>query len=52
MQEGASLNKLLTVALEGGEDPVGAVPRFWYWQVSDMARALREIRESAPEADP
>ncbi|WP_031102393.1 hypothetical protein [Streptomyces sp. NRRL S-146] len=42
---------MLTVAVEEGDDRVDAVPRFWCWQVSDMAIALREIREKAPQAD-
>ncbi|WJV44546.1 hypothetical protein [Streptomyces flavofungini] len=51
-QEGASLNQLLTAAIEEGDDRLEAEPLFWYGQVSDMAVALREIREKAPQADP
>ncbi|MFG2141896.1 hypothetical protein [Streptomyces sp. NPDC048650] len=52
VQERASLNMLLTAAVEEGDDRLEAMPLFWYWQVGDMARALREIREQAPQADP
>ncbi|MFF0551053.1 hypothetical protein ACFYUL_19050 [Streptomyces sp. NPDC004311] len=48
----ASLGPLLIAAIEEGDDRIDAVPLVWYWQVSRIAVALRNIREKAPAADP
>ncbi|RXS70984.1 hypothetical protein EST92_24135 [Streptomyces sp. TM32] len=48
----ASLSKLTIVAMEEGDDRLDAVPQLRYWQISNIAVALRDLREQAPQADP
>lgn len=50
--EHASLGPLLIAAIEEGDDRIEAVPLVWYWQVSRIAVALRDMRVKAPAADP
>ncbi|MEU2856573.1 hypothetical protein [Streptomyces syringium] len=51
-QELPAMNRLLTAAVEEGDDRLEALPLVWYGQVSEIAVALRSLREDAPDTDP